>query len=171
MPSESYDCVVSREGIEHPVTPFAFLRELCRLVKPNGHLVITTPNIMSMDSRLKFLVGGYFRSFRELRDNHDGLRSLAFQGHISPIYYWQLLYFLGNAGFEPVRVTMNALLEESKPLKRLMARWMASVVRKTAQRRGMFDEMTHADDVLFGDSLIVIARKVREPRSFHGELF
>jgi 2-polyprenyl-3-methyl-5-hydroxy-6-metoxy-1,4-benzoquinol methylase len=43
MESESYDCVVSREGIEHLVTPFAFLRELCRLVKPSGHLVITTP--------------------------------------------------------------------------------------------------------------------------------
>lgn len=171
MESESYDCVVSREGIEHLVTPFAFLRELCRLVKPDGYLVITTPNIMSVDSRLKFLVGGYFRGFRELRDNHDGLRSLEFQGHISPIYYGQLLYFLENAGLELVRLTTNERMRESKPLKRLIAHFMAGVVRRAAKRRGMYDTASHSDDLLFGDSLIVVARKVRAKRTFHGELF
>lgn len=171
LESEAYDCVVSREGIEHLVTPYAFLHELCRLVCNQGYLVVTTPNIMSIDSRMRYLMTGYFRGFRELRDNHSGLRDLEFQGHISPIYYWQLAYFLENAGFEIVRLTTNRQLNERKPLKKLSAKLFKKLIRSTAKRRGMYDEMTHSDDLLFGDSLIVIAQKKNDPVKCHGERF
>jgi len=167
----NFDCIVSREGIEHLVTPFAFLGELCRVLKPGGVLFLTTPNIMTVDARMKYLLSGYFQGFRELRDNHPGLRELEFQGHISPIYFGQLAYFLGNYGFTIERVTTNQIKHEKKPLKRLLARAIAGLIRANARRRGFPDEGTLSDEFLFGDSLIVQARRTGERVTRHGRLF
>lgn len=167
----AFDCVVSREGIEHLVMPFSFLGELCRVLKPGGVLFITTPNIMTIDSRMKFLLSGYYQGFRELRDNHPGLRDLEFQGHISPIYYWQLAYFLENYGFTIERVTTNEIKSEKKFFKRLLANLFARLIRANARRRGFPDGGSMSDEFLFGDSLIVQARRsaIRTPR--HGRVF
>lgn len=171
FPDGHFDTIVSREGIEHLVTPFAFLAELCRVLKPGGVLFLTTPNIMTVDARMKFLLSGYFQGFRELRDNHAGLRQLEFQGHISPIYFGQLAYFLGNYGFTIEQVTTNQIKQERKPLKRLLARMLASLIRSNARRRGFPDGGTLSDAFLFGDSLIVQARRTGERVTCHGRLF
>jgi SAM-dependent methyltransferase len=41
---ETYDCVVSTEVIEHVLDPDLFLRRISSLVKPGGHIILTTPN-------------------------------------------------------------------------------------------------------------------------------
>src|SRR5437879_737827 len=52
-PEASFDVVVSVEGIEHIENRFGFLREVHRLLRPGGLLVITTPNIVSLRSRVR----------------------------------------------------------------------------------------------------------------------
>jgi 2-polyprenyl-3-methyl-5-hydroxy-6-metoxy-1,4-benzoquinol methylase len=42
--SETFDIVLSSEAIEHTPDPLAATLELCRVVKPGGHLVLSTPN-------------------------------------------------------------------------------------------------------------------------------
>jgi 2-polyprenyl-3-methyl-5-hydroxy-6-metoxy-1,4-benzoquinol methylase len=44
LASEAFDVVVSSEAIEHTPDPPRAVRELYRLVKPGGHLVLSTPN-------------------------------------------------------------------------------------------------------------------------------
>ena len=39
----SFDCVIASEIIEHVVSPADFIKELSRVVKINGELIITTP--------------------------------------------------------------------------------------------------------------------------------
>jgi len=41
---DSFDCVIASEIIEHVVSPTDFVKELLRVVKKNGELIITTPN-------------------------------------------------------------------------------------------------------------------------------
>ena len=41
--SRSFDVVLSTEVIEHTPDPLAALTELCRAVRPGGHLTLTTP--------------------------------------------------------------------------------------------------------------------------------
>ena len=41
---EEVDCIISFETIEHPANPEKFLRQLKDCLKPNGLLILTTPN-------------------------------------------------------------------------------------------------------------------------------
>src|SRR6187549_123475 len=47
IPDGSADAVVSVETIEHLENPRAFVRELVRISRPGGWIVITTPNQLS----------------------------------------------------------------------------------------------------------------------------
>jgi len=42
--AETFDVVLSSEAIEHTPNPSSAVRELCRVVKQGGHLVLSTPN-------------------------------------------------------------------------------------------------------------------------------
>ena len=61
----SVDVVVAVETIEHLENPRAFVRELTRITRPGGLVVITTPNQRSLLSLLTLLATGEFSAFRE----------------------------------------------------------------------------------------------------------
>jgi 2-polyprenyl-3-methyl-5-hydroxy-6-metoxy-1,4-benzoquinol methylase len=61
----SADAVVSIETIEHLENPRAFMRELARLVRPGGVVVVTTPNQLSLLSLVTLFVKGQFNAFQE----------------------------------------------------------------------------------------------------------
>jgi len=46
--NESYDTIIAGEVIEHLNSPFNFLKECKRIMKPDGRLIITTPNMNSI---------------------------------------------------------------------------------------------------------------------------
>jgi SAM-dependent methyltransferase len=60
---ESYDAVVVVEVIEHLESPYRFLRQLKGLLRPGGVLLVTTPSVVDLDSRLQFLLRGDFWLF------------------------------------------------------------------------------------------------------------
>ena len=51
MSDAAVDNVVSVEGIEHLERPFEFVRECHRVLRDDGLLIMTTPNISSLRSR------------------------------------------------------------------------------------------------------------------------
>lgn len=55
--SDAYDCVFMDQVLEHPKNPQGYLREVHRLLKPGGVLLIGCPNIMSVSSVLKTALG------------------------------------------------------------------------------------------------------------------
>ncbi|MFZ3148024.1 MAG: methyltransferase domain-containing protein [Methanothrix sp.] len=62
---EHYDIIISVETIEHLENPWSFLRGLKELVKPDGHIILTTPNIESPFSKLLFFSKNSFYQFME----------------------------------------------------------------------------------------------------------
>ncbi len=53
LPAESYDCVYLDQVIEHPKQPGDCLREVHRLLRPGGVMLLGCPNIMSISSAFK----------------------------------------------------------------------------------------------------------------------
>lgn len=64
--SDNYaDITCSLETIEHLENPRAFIRELVRITKPGGALVVTTPNQLSLLSKLTLIFKNQFNAFQE----------------------------------------------------------------------------------------------------------
>ena len=106
----SFDAVVSLEGVEHLLLPSRCLAEFCRVLRPGGVLVVTTPNINNVQSRWHYLVSGRFSGFRTVtrralgaQNGNDG--ALA---HVTPPYLPTIAYVLGQHGVvvDRVGVTM-----------------------------------------------------------------
>lgn len=66
LADSSADVVASVETIEHLENPRAFTRELVRVAKPGGWVVITTPNQLSLLSLLTLLVKKKFNAFQDV---------------------------------------------------------------------------------------------------------
>ncbi|MEJ7810650.1 MAG: methyltransferase domain-containing protein [Gemmatimonadaceae bacterium] len=62
----SADVVAAVETIEHLENPRAFVRELVRLAKPEGWVLVTTPNQRSLLSLLTLVVKGHFAAFQDV---------------------------------------------------------------------------------------------------------
>jgi SAM-dependent methyltransferase len=64
LPDASADVVCAVETIEHVENPRALARELTRLAKPGGWIVVTTPNQLSWLSKLTLVICDEFNAFR-----------------------------------------------------------------------------------------------------------
>ncbi|MEH2160637.1 MAG: methyltransferase domain-containing protein [Nostoc sp.] len=65
LPDECADVVCAVEIIEHLENPRAFIRELVRLAKPGGLVIVTTPNQLSLLSKLTLILKNQFNAFQE----------------------------------------------------------------------------------------------------------
>jgi 2-polyprenyl-3-methyl-5-hydroxy-6-metoxy-1,4-benzoquinol methylase len=57
--NERCDVIIASEIIEHVFDTDFFIEELKRILKPNGRIIITTPNMHSAINRLLFLLGKF----------------------------------------------------------------------------------------------------------------
>jgi len=97
-----FDLVCSLEVIEHVEDQFAFLREAYRVLKPGGTFIASTPNVLNMNSRWRYLHSGFAQLFDPLPlGSRDVVHT---SGHIHPVSYYYLAYALRAAGFHRVAV-------------------------------------------------------------------
>jgi len=98
----SVDHAVSSEGIEHIPDALAFLRELGRVVRPGGTLILTSPNTLNLRARLAYMVAGQLNlrsALDEVSCFHGSINGRLFHGHAFLRSYFQLRYVLHHAGF------------------------------------------------------------------------
>jgi ubiquinone/menaquinone biosynthesis C-methylase UbiE len=98
----TFDLVCSLEVIEHVEDQFGFLREAYRVLKPGAALLLSTPNVLNMNSRWRYLHSGFAQLFDPLP---LGRRDIVHtSGHIHPVSYYYLAYAARAAGFRDVTV-------------------------------------------------------------------
>jgi len=163
-PDESFDAAFSTEGIEHLENHFSFLREMCRILKPGGVLVLTTPNITALRSRVRFFGSGFFgRDSRPLNEN-----SRHPLHHIGLATFPELRYELHMSGFQLMEVRHTHI----KPISyvyAIYAPWMWLYTRiafrkeKDAAQRKRNREILaalYSPSLLFGECLMLTAKKI-----------
>lgn len=108
-PDNTFDLVVSIEVTEHILDHNNFFSETSRILKPKGKLYISTPNILSMKSRIKFLFRGFHYSFEPLElTNYDGLQ------HVSALTLDQYNYVAIKNNFKPAELEIDRNQSTSK---------------------------------------------------------
>lgn len=153
--TSTFDLVVCVEGIEHTENPDLVIRELVRVTKPKGYILLSTPNIMSLKSRVRFLFHGDLSHFRwrfsECKWIGEG------PGHISPVPTWKVLRAFAMYGAYVDCVKPN----RSHP-DRILVRPIAAFSRwllPRASRRLPNDLSNNTYEVVWGDVLVYLARK------------
>lgn len=89
---DAFDCVTCLEVIEHVVDPSRLLRELHRVLRPKGQLLLTTPNIRYFRNILTLIVKGEFP--------HTTTDTFVWGGgHLHYFTRKDLAHLFGEAGF------------------------------------------------------------------------
>jgi 2-polyprenyl-3-methyl-5-hydroxy-6-metoxy-1,4-benzoquinol methylase len=131
LPDACADVCVAVETIEHLENPRALLREMARLTRGAGWLVVTTPNQLSLLSRATLLVKGEFNAFQDA----------SYPAHITALLESDLRRMAGECGL--VEVAVEYTRRGRIPLSG--AHWPAALGR--AWPRG------------FSDNVLMIARR------------
>lgn len=90
----AFDLVVAMEVIEHLQNPTKLLQDCGRLLAPGGYVLLSTPNVVDIDSRLIFLRKGSFYHFSP--------QSYFATGHRAILPYWLLELLFVEARLEVV---------------------------------------------------------------------
>lgn len=93
----TFDVVTATEVIEHLEDYRQVLREIYRVLKPGGVCILSTPNVLNLNSRLRFLGFGFYNLFGPLPVKNSALYSTG--GHINQVSWFYVAHSLLDAGF------------------------------------------------------------------------
>jgi SAM-dependent methyltransferase len=163
-PDSSFDLIVSVEGVEHLENVFAFFREAYRVCRPGGLFLITTPNVASLRSRIRYFGSSFFtQDPRPLNESarhplhHIGLRTFS---------EWR--YMLHVCGFQ-LTVVSHTHIKPVSYLYAIFAPWtwlytrLAFRKEKDPLQRASNRDILRAlssPSLLFGQNLLLVARKI-----------
>ncbi len=163
-----FDATVSIEVIEHVEDQFLFLRELVRVTKPGGTIVVTTPNTLHMVARLRSFACGFPTLFDPLPlATHDPRLC---GGHIHPLSPYFLAYGALRAGMSEPRLSSDRQKSSAAAIALLTAPlWLAGTAlqrRRLARKqpellrenRALLDELA-SWRMLTGRTAILSARR------------
>lgn len=165
--SASFDAVNLVEVIEHIENQAQLVREIRRVLKPEGRVLISTPNILNVFSRVRFLFTGFLRG--RVRPVHYTKRP-GQAPNIYLIHFYELYYLLFHYGFEVVELRKTRVkfaqlffMVLFYPFMRLFS--LESVIRaeKDARQRRhnrqILKYMFHPA-LLLSDNIVVVAKKI-----------
>lgn len=134
----SFDAIVAMEIMEHIQDHEVFFAECNRILKPGGAVYISTPNILSLKSRIRFMFTGFFYSFKPLEiENYDGLQ------HVASLTLDQYDYLGVKKGFKRAeysydkRQTTSVILLILYPIL-----WLMERIKKTGNMHNTLDLLT-----------------------------
>ena len=159
----SFEYITSLEGLEHIDSPPQAFREYKRLLKAGGHLIISVPNIMNVEERLKWLLFGYTSHFKPLssqskakiHNDSAGLDEIAV--HANPLGYSELRYYLEQNGF-----AIQAVYRDRKKANQWLYWPIVALIKLLAmltsapRRKDRWTEELASDPVLLGGNTLII---------------
>ncbi len=112
---QSFDVVLLIEVMEHIHDHQTLFSECHRILKKGGFMFFSTPNILNLKSRMRFLYTGFFDAFKPLdHSSHDGMQ------HISSITIDQYTHLSAGAGFTKIEIAIDK--------KQKSSRWLSFLI-------------------------------------------
>ncbi|MFH1421435.1 MAG: methyltransferase domain-containing protein [Planctomycetota bacterium] len=162
---ESFDYALAVQVVEHLEHQFGFIREAGRILKKGGRFLVSTPNILSLPSRLRYLLTGSYSLFpkplNELKKNpaHD---------HITATSYQRLRYLLHTNGFKIIKIAADRIRKSAcfllplYPVLYLGTLYSLSAEKDEMQQTANKEIKRHllSPALLLSRSLIVVAEKI-----------
>ena len=129
--AESFDVLFLGEVIEHIYNPDRLLEECRRVLRPSGHLMVTTPNLQAWYNRALFLLGiqplYYETSTKTTAVGAGPLRRIkrgtAPVGHLRVFNRRALIDILKREGFEVLKIAGAIMPVLPKPFQLVDARF------------------------------------------------
>jgi ubiquinone/menaquinone biosynthesis C-methylase UbiE len=158
----TFDYVVCVEGLEHIENPANAVREFARITKENGTLIVSVPNIMNIEERLKWLFNGYTSHFKplsgealaEIRKEFGGMEEIAL--HVNPIGYSEVRFLLEKNGFGLRKTYLDKPKRNSwayLPLAGLIR--LAARFNSAGKRKARWADELNSDEVLLGGNTLI----------------
>lgn len=134
----SFDAIVAMEIMEHIQDHEVFFNEANRILEQGGSVYISTPNVLSLKSRIRFMFTGFFYSFKPLEiTNYDGLQ------HVASLTLDQYDYLAVKRGFK--RATFSYDKRQTTSLLLLILYpflWLMSIIKKTGSFHNQLNLLT-----------------------------
>ena len=167
-PDASFDIVTATELFEHLEDYRQILREMHRVLRPEGVCILSTPNVININSRVRYLWFGFPDLFGPLPVGGRALHLSA--GHINPLSYFYLVHALLETRFSSPSLSFDKY-QRSGILKlilffipvKLFSKW---IFRREITRYRTIDgknadciKEMNSLGMLLGRTIIVSARK------------
>lgn len=95
--NEEFDLIIFTEIFEHlGINPLHVLKEIRRILRPNGILILSTPNFYTLHKIIMLLFG---RSFNNALGELKKVESTGYMGHIREYSNREIEMILENCGF------------------------------------------------------------------------
>ena len=168
-----FDAVDLVEVIEHIENQPQLVREIYRVLHPGGRVLISTPNILNVVSRLRFLFTGFLRG--RVRPVHYTSKP-GRAPNIYLLHFYELYYLLFHYGFEIEKLRCTRVKFAARIFCWLFFPWirLASFIaiiraeKDPVQRNYNRQILSYLLDpaLLLSDNIVVLARKLpdREDR-------
>jgi len=106
FPENSFDIVVFNELFEHlRINPIYTMSEVLKVLKPNGRLILTTPNLRSLAGLRNFLLHNRAYSCTgNIYDEYEKLTKIGHMGHVREYTTTEVCDFLSRVGFQPEKI-------------------------------------------------------------------
>lgn len=129
LADNQFDLAIFSEVIEHlPNSPKPILAEIYRVLVPNGYLILTTPNVVSLKHRLQALRGRSSRPLINTYYNMEGYKhGDVYRGHTREFSRHEVEYMLTQEGFVIVDSTTHDYRKDTG---------LKGVILNTAKRLG-----------------------------------
>ncbi len=154
------DIAVACEIIEHLENHFLFMRELSRVIRPGGHLVLSTPNEHNLQARWSYFTTGFFGHSRHVIREDDPelpLRHI----NVAPLSMLELAW--RRAGFELVDFQVSRYRRWSCLLFPFVypLQWLRLAMRlKWFPKHREARQLNHAVYRLLNDPRILLGRTI-----------
>jgi len=152
---ESFDIAAAVELVEHLDGHTTLFSEVARVLRPGGLFLFSTPNILSLKSRWRYLLTGYYYSFGSL----DPAVYDPVSQHIAPFTIDRYRFILARCG-----LTLEDVRTDKWQRTSVMWGWLRPLIALASRRaHGDSDRVRQQNcpNALFGRKLIGVARKPR----------